>query len=270
MTPILPSDRELISFCKERGTRDIRVVHFSNTITIKFGLDITPAEAATQQYVWKCVDPTIFRVPEVYRFFQHKPQERTLVTGYLVMENVHGTCLSEYLETATPQDQVTIVDGIIKALQHLATIPLPPGQGPGPVGRNPPRGYLWGENGITCSFASISEMEHWLDDLLDYLPDKPTDRFVFAPAELVMCHTDLAPRNILRLGDGQLALLDWGSAGFYPQVFEIYAFRTRVDREPIFTQILSRFPQEEYYKEQIQLLANIEYILMKYGDTINL
>ena len=165
---------------------------------------------------------------------------------------------------------MTIVDSIIKALQHLAAISLPPGQGPGPVGRNPPQGYLWEKNGITYTFASISEMEHWLDDLLDYLPDKPTDRFVFAPAELVMCHTDLAPQNILRLGDGQLALLDWGSAGFYPPVFEIYAFRTCVDREPIFTQILSRFPQEEYYKEQIQLLANIEYILMKYGDTINL
>ena len=270
MAPILPTDRELISFCKERSLRGTRVIHFSDTITIKLGVDITPAEAATQQYVWKHVDPTIFRVPEIYRYFQDKPQGRTLATGYLVMENINGICLSEYLETATSQDQVTIVDSIVKALQHLAAIPLPPGQGPGPVGRSPPRGYMWGDSGIMSSFASISEMEHWLNDLLDYQPGQPTDRFIFAPAELVMCHTDLAPRNILRLGDGQLALLDWGSAGFYPHVFEIYAFRTRVNREPIFIEILSRLPQQEYHEEQIQLLAKIEYILLRYGDSINL
>jgi len=73
----------------------------------------------------------------------------------------------------------------------------------------------------------------------------------------------------LWLGDGQLALLDWGNAGFYPQVFEVYAFRTRENREPIFAKILSRLTQQEDDEEQIQRLAKIEYILLHHGNSIN-
>jgi hypothetical protein len=58
--------------------------------------------------------------------------------------------------------------------------------------------------------------------------------------------------------------------GFYPHNFEIYAFTTRVNREPIFTKILARLTQEENYEEQIQRLARIEYILLRHGDSINL
>jgi hypothetical protein len=113
-------------------------------------------------------------------------------------------------------------------------------------------------------------MDSWLNDILEYQPGLSTDKFDFSSAKLVMCHTDLAPRNILWLGDGLLALLDWGSAGFYPQVFEVYAFRTRVNREAIFAKILPRLTQQEDYEEQIQRLGKIEYILLRNGDSINL
>jgi len=63
-------------------------------------------------------------------------------------------------------------------------------------------------------------------------------------------------------------VLDWGSAGFYPRLFKTYAFRTRADREPIFTQILSRLDQE-YDESQIQLLSKVERILLLFGDVIN-
>lgn len=38
--------------------------------------------------------------------------------------------------------------------------------------------------------------------------------------ELVFCHLDIAPRNILWQKDGSICLLDWESAGYYPRLFE--------------------------------------------------
>ena len=40
------------------------------------------------------------------------------------------------------------------------------------------------------------------------------------PCELVFCHLDIAPRNLLRQEDGSLCLIDWASAGYYPRLFE--------------------------------------------------
>jgi len=113
-------------------------------------------------------------------------------------------------------------------------------------------------------------MESWLNHiLLQYQPGNQTRLFDFTAATLVVCHTDLAPRNLLRLDSGKIALLDWGSAGFYPPIFEIYALRTRADREPFFASILDRLRLDEEQEGQIQLLAKIEQILLFYGDIIN-
>ena len=39
----------------------------------------------------------------------------------------------------------------------------------------------------------------------------------------MLCHLDIAPRNILWLEDGSLCLIDWASAGYYPRLFEFCA-----------------------------------------------
>lgn len=275
----LPTDEELIRLC-EQGYSDniregysdsIRVVRISDTIIVKFGLDVTRAEAATQSLVWRHADPNIFRVSEPYRFFQDKSRGPDLTIGYLVMEYIEGTSLSTYLETATVQEQETAVKCVFKILDHLKTIPLPKGQGPGPIGGGPLRGHLWSDSGIVSRFSSVSEMANWLNQILsDYAPNVQKDSFNFESARPVLCHMDLAPRNILWLGGGQLALLDWGSAGFYPSTFEVYAFRTRINQEPFFAKILPLLPQDESTEQQIQLLAKIEWTLIKYGDIIKL
>lgn len=264
MAPILPSDEEVIALYDERCLVGDRVVHLTDTIIVKFGFDVTAAEAATQQYVWKHVDRSVLCVPEPYRFFRDKS------IGYLVMEYINGISMSSYLECANPHEQEAAVNSIVKVLDLLANIPVPNGQGPGPVGNGQPRGYLWSDGGVALSFASIFELESWLNQLLvQYLPNEGTDYFDFTATKLVMCHADLAPRNIIRTAGGQIALLDWGSAGFYPPVFEVYAFRTRVDREPVFAQILGQLGQKEQ-ENTIQLLAKIERIMLFYGDIINM
>ena len=272
MASTLPTDEELISLCERKCSNDIRLIRLSDTIIIKFGLDVTPAEAAAQFLAWQYADSSIFRVSEPYRFFQDRSRGPDLTIGYLVMEYIDGTTLSTYLETATSKEQDTVVKKMAKILEHLSTIPLPQGQGPGPIGGGPLRGCLWSDCGVMSSFSSIFEMTNWLNQiLLDYQPNVQKNTFDFGlSTRLVLCHMDLAPRNILWLGDGQLALLDWGSAGFYPSIFETYAFRTRINREPFFSKIVPSVAQDIHTEEQIQLLARIEWILLRYGDIIRL
>lgn len=38
--------------------------------------------------------------------------------------------------------------------------------------------------------------------------------------DLVLCHMDLAPRNILILEDGDIGIVDWSTLSYYPSVFE--------------------------------------------------
>ncbi|KAH6720344.1 hypothetical protein BKA61DRAFT_570019 [Leptodontidium sp. MPI-SDFR-AT-0119] len=125
------------------------------------------------------------------------------------MEYIDGISMSTYLESASSKEQVDVVNSIVDALDHLATLPVPLRQGPGPAGGGSPRGYLWSDSGLSTSFASIFEMENWLNHILaQYQPDSQTRQFDFAAAKLIVCHTDLAPRNILRLDSGKIALLD--------------------------------------------------------------
>jgi hypothetical protein len=269
LDPISATDEELVAFCKANRNGEARIVRLSEAVLIKFGIDVTAAEFANQQFVWEHTSASTFRVPKPIRYFQDRSLGRHLFIGYLIMEFIHGTNLSSYLGSATASEQEKVVDGLIQALDHLAGMPSPTGQGPGPIGGAPPRGYLWSDGGINSRFNSLPELEDFLNTLVDYASGPNKERFDFVSANLVMCHTDLAPRNILKLDDGRLALLDWANSGCYPRIFEIYALRTRVDREPIFNALLSRLPQEAKDEKQIELLASIEKILLQHGDFIN-
>lgn len=59
-------------------------------------------------------------------------------------------------------------------------------------------------------------MERWLNVRL---PDVKS-KLELQHYPLVLCHLDLAPRNILWLSDGSVCFLDWATAGFYPRLFE--------------------------------------------------
>lgn len=265
---ISATDEELIAFCKANREGEARIVKLSEAVVIKFGIDVTAAEFANQRYIWEHTNTTTFRVPRPIKYFLDKSLGPNLFIGYLVMEFIHGTNLSSYLENRGTEDQEEVVDGLLQALDHLASVPPPDEHAPGPVGGGPLRGYLWSDDGIDSTFNSVPELEDFLNTIIaDYTTNR--DRFDFTSISLIMCHGDLAPRNILKLDDGRLAILDWANAGFYPPIFEIYAFRTRVDREPIFESLLLRLPQEAKDERQIQLLASIESLLLWHGDFIN-
>ncbi len=265
---ISATDQELIAFCEANREGEARIVKLSKAVVIKFGMDVTAAEFENQRYIWEHTKSGPFRVPQPIRYFQDKSLGPHLLIGYLVMEFIQGTNLSSYLDSTSTYDQEEVVNGLLQALDYLASVPPPVGNAPGPVGGGSLRGYLWSDNGLNSTFSSVTELEDFLNNILaDYTLER--DRFDFTSSDLIMCHGDLAPRNILRLDDGRLALLDWANAGFYPLIFEIYAFRTRVNREPIFKSLLLQLPQGAKCERQIELLASIERFLLWHSDFIN-
>ena len=84
-----------------------------------------------------------------------------------------------------------------------------------------------------------------------------------------MCHTNLAPRNIIVVENGGLALLDWACAGFYPRIFERYALADRRGRDPIFCKILHRVgPLAEEEEKQLALVSQVETMQSKFGSSL--
>jgi thiamine kinase-like enzyme len=92
------------------------------------------------------------------------------------------------------------IDQIVMILSHFSTIQS---QRPGPLQTGVSRGLLWEENGKPI-FKTVKQMEHWLNLRL---PDVES-KLALEKYPLVLCHLDLAPRNIIWLKDGSVCLLD--------------------------------------------------------------
>ncbi|KAL5512347.1 hypothetical protein ACEPAG_3339 [Sanghuangporus baumii] len=84
-------------------------------------------------------------------------------------------------------------------------------------------GRLFTDNG--CGpFHSYREMSRWYQDrlfLMQKYRNEGLDSATFDDsAPLVFTHMDLHPRNIILGDDGQLWIIDWNDAGWYPSWFE--------------------------------------------------
>lgn len=74
------------------------------------------------------------------------------------------------------------------------------------------------EKGKSLSWTSRELEQSWNRRLLS---GEPTAKL--QGLELVLCHLDVAPRNILWREGQASCLIDWASAGFYPRLFEFCA-----------------------------------------------
>jgi hypothetical protein len=135
--------------------------------------------------------------------------------GYLFMEYVPGQTLAE-LDLDVRDD---IVPRIAQIIAHLGQIELRNDLGdavPGPIGGGSPRGSLWGEDGAGETFTCVTDLNAWLNKRLT-LQKKSID---LHGSPLVLCHLDLARRNMILKDDNTISLVDWGCAGLYPRFYE--------------------------------------------------
>lgn len=213
------TEHALINFCIEKGEEGALVadvigaiiVKVTDTIVAKWGWTVTPAEAAMQELAYtSLLDHNVVRVPRVFRFVQDEEGR-----GYLFMEYVPGRNLADL-----DVKEHNIVSHVAKIIEHLGQIQVPPRYGPGPISRDQgPRGYLWGDDGVRKPFDSIIALNDWINRRI--ILRKQNESVDFSSYPLVLCHMDLCRRNMILNDDGNVYLLDWGHAGFFPRFYEV-------------------------------------------------
>lgn len=230
------STTEIVQCCQSTppvfGTfHGSRVVKERN-IAIKFGIGVVLSEHLNQAHAYQHVDKRILRVPQPLQFFRAEIQG--MMMGFLVMEFLQGDTLDQVDLIENPE----VVARVAKAITHLAKIPLPQQQGPGPVGLSPARGYLWSDDGSGKPFTSLQDAELWMNKRLNAIGFPSIS---FARQALTMRHMDLVRRNILLLPNSSIGLLDWEYAGYYPQLFEIWTFRHLLHKDEQWFMLLLKF-----------------------------
>ena len=222
-----------------------KIVKVSEQAVIKFGIGVTETEAYNQRGAYHLLDSSIVRVPRVYRFFIQGQN------GYLVMEYIKG-------QTLTSLHDPHIMQRVADVLAHLATISY---HTPGPLISGIPRGLYWPEN-EEISFKSMADLERYFNSRLS----KRGPQLDLSNCSAVLCHLDVAPRNILRQEDGSICLLDWESAGFYPRVLEVVMQRVFLGRDINFYKILLEYTAHltEEEEAQAELVMRAYYNQQKY------
>jgi serine/threonine protein kinase len=211
------SDSEIAQLCFDTNRQVVGglkegnlVIKLSGNTVVKFGIGVTAEEANNQRNAFELLDPSIVRVPRLYRFFTRDNPRPLPPTGFIVMEYIHGETLEKLSRNQVQQ--------IAQVISHFSAIHC---QIPGPLGGGRSHGAIWEESG-NPEFKSVRQMEAWLNHRL---PNECA-KLALAKYPLIICHLDLAPRNMIWPWDNSpVCLLDWASAGFYPRFFEVCALK---------------------------------------------
>lgn len=215
------------------------VLRISPQIAINYGLGMLHSRAIMQDYAYHRLDPTIVRIPQVYRFFVDDSTGHSLPDGYLFMEYIPGQTLDQ-LDTAAGNNRVSksLTNRLAKVVAHLQETKAEGDGPPGPVGGGMSQGYLWGDEGAKTVFNSVTDMNLWLNKRLNII-GKSIDLAPCYP--LVLVHGDLCRRNVIVMDDDnrsnsnsnskeetdhaekKLCLVDWEHAALLPRVFETTA-----------------------------------------------
>ena len=231
-TPLLDensSDEQIVAYCADppedslisKAQYSVKVVKLSDQVAVKFGFGILKEEADNQDRAYHLFDHNIVLIPKVYRYFKDDKDY-----GYLVMEYVDG----HVKETLEESDIKTVT----KVLQHFSTFHA---ESPGSLAGGPLRWLLF-EEGV--EFDSLEALEDWLNHRV--FPHQ--SKISFQGCDLVPCHLDLAPRNILWKDDGRICLLDWESAGFVPRPLEFASQWINEEKDGTYNSLLLAHMQQ--------------------------
>ena len=222
------SDREIVDYCETAPTISDNVYNvrrLTEYMDVKIGMEIG-REYHNQLLIWQLVKGTGLRVPEPLHLVESIDRDG-ITTGYLIMEHIQGITLEHY-DFDHRCDIIAKVANAIHLL-HTTIIRTMKHHQPGPPFGGPAKGFPWGENGTEIELQSLSDLERCVNRRLKHYAKYQrklgwsTPGISLQHQDLVPCHLDLAPRNVILTDDGSIGLLDWGTLGYYPAAFELAA-----------------------------------------------
>ena len=229
------------------------VARVHEAAVLKYGSEVYLAEARNMRHVQKSIK---FRVPAVIDAWEVVDQEEgdDTRTGYLLMEYIEGRLVSQIWPSLGVRARGDIYRQIVEVLHQLYEIHL---VSPGPVGGGLSKGPLFTDYGAG-PFRTKEDITTWFNERLrvcQWFRRAPLTQPLFSNQfdELVMCHMDIATRNLILDNYGRVWVLDWAHAGGYPVYFD-QAVLTRAG-DPDFAEGLLEIMGHEFTEEVGKLLA---------------
>jgi serine/threonine protein kinase len=189
------------------------VVRITKDTVVKFGT-VFPSEALNMSLI---KERTTIPVPDVHFVIQDEG------CTYIVMEYIEGRTLAEAWPTLGIWVKLRIVwtlRSYVSQLQNLRR------SVPGTLEYGECWNIFGGEAG-SGPFDSYQDMIDWYNHKLDVclkLKKCPPNSPRFDTSEpLVFCHMDLFMQNIILKNNGEIYIIDWQTAAFYPISFEYAA-----------------------------------------------
>jgi aminoglycoside phosphotransferase (APT) family kinase protein len=207
------------------------VVRVSRDTVIKRIGGSSQTEALSLRYVR---DHTTILVPQVKNFFAHPT-----VGSYVTMDYIEGQTLSQCWRHIGLLHKLQIawkLRGYIHQLRRLRR------SIPGPIDNSYCTGRFFTENGAG-PFETEGDMIDWFNHKLDIAKarkDAPetTAQFEVGEWPLVFTHQDLCRRNIMLARNGDVYIIDWTTAGFYPEWLEYPCMAWYIDEPWLWRAVL--------------------------------
>ncbi|KAF2210673.1 hypothetical protein CERZMDRAFT_45023 [Cercospora zeae-maydis SCOH1-5] len=197
------------------------VRRLTETLIVKLGLEVTESEFRNQLFVYNMLEHQKIKVARPYRFVRAS-DSYGFCNGYLIMEYIQGQRLDEG-SLCNNEKIVSLAASAIQSIHETSASRLSQETPPGSLFGSIHYGFPWGDGSAEGSFHSMEDLERCIQKRLvcSNHAARSVDFDGFSDRHMVLCHLDLAPRNLLLTTNDIIAVLDWASMGWFPSAFEL-------------------------------------------------
>jgi hypothetical protein len=193
------------------------VLMLSKNLCIKVGTLKQPAEAATMQFIAK---HTSIPVPKVHCAFERKGYK------YILMERVQGHILRENWLERNAESKEKILAQIENMVNQMRRILFPSGQDISNVAGGPLFDSRLSGGSYHGLFDTVQDFHRHLREGYEGGNEDAPDanRLVEwhnqSRSKPIFTHRDLSTMNIIVRGDEVVGIIDWETAGWWPEYWE--------------------------------------------------
>jgi aminoglycoside phosphotransferase (APT) family kinase protein len=245
-----------------------RTVRVCDCYVVKHGVDVQPIEGENMRFV---KDHTGVSVPRVFAIFQ-KPKRAgsEVLSTFIVMENTIGSTLQSKWPGLTDEEKTSIARQLRTSFDVLRKIPSPGYFGS--VGKGKLLDDIfWTKEDIRSMNGPFATSDELVNGLIQRYVRDGGDRVLHKAAyyarvlpevlradRAVFTHNDLQPKNIIIRPDGEVVIVDWETAGWYPPFWEyataMFAMAGWRDDWHIYIgQILDEFPNQYAWMNTLRI-----------------